>query len=142
VFDYSYSDIYNLPDRDCLSTATGIYNKLIELTAELAAYDVTAADLTALQTALEDFRNSLAIKGSAGTQKVAANQTIALLFEDNDLLIYKQLDKLLQRYERTHIDFYNAYTNARKIKATGVRHKKEAEGGIGTTTGTNETKTN
>ncbi len=117
--NFTRSYLLSLPQNVLPATLQQMADALTAVRAQLTRdYGVTAADLTAMQTrindvtaAIPDTRNQISTRGAAGNAiKVQ---------EDEAKNALEQIDRLIRRFLATLPDWVQAYTNSRKIVDAG-----------------------
>lgn len=117
--NFSRSYLLRLPQNLLPAALQQMADAITAVRAALTRdYGVTAADLTAMQTrindataAIPDTRNQISTRGAAGNAiKVQ---------EDEAKNALEQIDRLIRRFGATLPDWVQAYTNSRKIVDAG-----------------------
>jgi hypothetical protein len=119
VFNYSFTDLTGGADNTVVDRCQAIHNQLVKLVPVMGDYQLTEAELDELLTAIKEFKDTIGEKGSSKGTKVANTQQLKQLFREADDLLRNQLDKLMLRFKKKSPEFYNAYTNARKVVDLG-----------------------
>jgi hypothetical protein len=83
--------------------------------AELADYNVTAADVTALDNLRTDFSEVKSAVPTAKAKRIGETKTLPQAIKDNQTLLRKQLDKQMTKFKKTQPEFYAGYHAARAI---------------------------
>ncbi len=112
---YTYSDIRYAKDAEALQMARAIEAELQDIKEEVAEYMVSDENLVDLHTLIDNFENSMEIKGGVKATSVADTKRLAILFRVADDLLYKRLDRFIVRLKSNHPTFYDAYRTARQI---------------------------
>lgn len=81
----------------------------------LADYNVTAADVKALDDLRTDFSNVKTAVPVAKSNRAAQTKTLPQAIKDNQTLLRKQLDKQMTKFKTTNPEFYAGYQAARTI---------------------------
>ena len=115
ALEYSYSDLRYAKDAETLEIALAIESELLDHKEELASYMVSEEDLGNLRKIIEEFLDSLAIRGGEKSRNVAETKRLALLFRIADDLLKKRLDRFILRLKIDNPTFFDTYTNARII---------------------------
>ena len=113
--EYTYSDLRYARDSEALQISMAIELELLDHQAELNDYMVTDEDLTNLHQLIDDFENSMEVRGGAKSGSVAETRRLAILFRVADDLLTKKLDRFVVRLKPDYPTFYDAYRNARMI---------------------------
>lgn len=90
----------------------------------LADYDIKSAQLTALQTAIDNYSAETMKPRHAVSTRKTATANLAALFKENDDILKNQLDKLIELYRADHPDFVQTYESARIIVDPPTRARK------------------
>jgi len=112
---YSYSDIKYGLDNEAMHTARAIEEILLDRRTELIPYLVSDQDLDDLHQKIQEYDNALKARGGAKSGSVAENKRLAILFRSTDDLLERKLDRFVFRLKARHLQFYDAYSNARLI---------------------------
>ena len=102
--------------------------------------DLATANLAALgpfgvtQTVLDDLKARIAAYDAATKQvssgmaeRAGARTAVSDLFNQADLILKDELDRMMHFFRVSAPEFYNDYRNARVIKDMGVRHGKPGQ---------------
>ena len=81
----------------------------------LADYGLTAADTTALLTAIVDYETLLSLPRMMVTIRKSATSEIGFLIRDTMRLLTRRMDRLMRLFELSDPTFHRTYTNARII---------------------------
>lgn len=130
VFNYSFSDLTGGADNTVLDRCQAIHNQLVKLLPVMADYQLTQTDLDEFLDAIREFKDAIGEKGSSKGTKVANTRQLKQLFREADDLLKNQLDKLVLRFKKTNPEFYNSYTNARKVVDLGGGKVKKVTANI------------
>lgn len=120
-------DFLKLRDTELTDTVTNIKNLADGYAAQLAAYGITPAALSDLDTKLSVYSASIGSKESSFSTKVAAGKVLSDLFDDADAILKDQLDRMMEMFSPTDQQFYQEYKSAREIKDLGHRLETPAE---------------
>lgn len=131
--DPALAEIVNVTDtglrhsreNDLVVTAKSIYAAAMKLTPEeMAAYEITAAELSALAAKIDAYGKSIGGRESSVEVRKGTRHSIIGMYKkvESDL---EDIDNSMERLKDKYPEFYNEYTSARIIKATGGGgHKK------------------
>lgn len=97
-----------------------VHTEATAVLASLADYGVTAATLTALQTAIDAYVAAVSAPRHAILSRKGATAELKLLLKDTNKLLGKRLDGLMEQYRAANADFYRDYQNARVIVDLGT----------------------
>jgi hypothetical protein len=114
--DITYSDLLRLKDGILAERCTTIHDTANDNLAELANYNITAAKLTALAATIDAFKNANTAPRSAEIEISAATMAVAQTDKDTKALLDKRMDKLMEDFRESNVDFYNQYKTARVIQ--------------------------
>jgi hypothetical protein len=114
--DITYSDLLRLKDGILAERCTTIHDTANDHLAALANFNVTAAKLTALTTTIDSFKNANPAPRTAEIEISAATKAVRLADSDTKKLLEKMIDKLMEDFRDTNVDFYNQYKAARVIQ--------------------------
>lgn len=97
--------------------------------AALADYGITAASVTALQSAMDAYNAAVPANTNATSIRKSYGEGLKQLIKDTDVILKERMDKLVSNFADTDPGFVAAYKNARSIIEPGYRKniKKEAE---------------
>ena len=129
--DPALADIVNVSDtslrhsreNELVVTAKSIYAEAIKLAPEeMAAYGITAAELTALAAKIDAYDKSIGGRESSVEVRKGTRHSIIGKYNqvESDL---EDIDNSMERLKEKYPEFYNEYVSARIIKATGGGHK-------------------
>jgi hypothetical protein len=90
--------------------------------AALADYNVTAADVQALDTSRAAFSQLKTALPTAKAQRAGQTNTLPQAIRDNQSLLRKQLDKQMTKFKKTNPEFYAGYQAARVIVQRRSHH--------------------
>ena len=93
----------------------GIKDVAAGIIASLPDYGVTEAELTALQTAIDEYKAMESSPRLGIIDRKAATGQIGMLISENSRILKNQLDKLIGQLEEENPEFYRDYFNAREI---------------------------
>jgi hypothetical protein len=109
------SSLDQMPDSDLEDTAERVGAAATANMADLAAYGVTAADVTALDTARTTFAGMKTSPRQAAVVRKAQTESIPQLIRNVRSIFRNEIDKIVTRFKKTNTDFYNGYFAARVI---------------------------
>lgn len=123
--DLKKGDFLKLRDTELTDVVINIKNLADSYTAQLAAYGVTPAAITALDTQLSSYSASIGGRESSFSTKVAAGKVLSTLFDDADTILKDQLDRMMEMFAPSDQQFYQEYKSAREVKDLGHRFKPD-----------------
>jgi hypothetical protein len=109
------SSLDQMPDSDLEDTAERVGAAASANMADLAAYGVTAAEVTALDTARTTFAGMKTSPRQAAVVRKAQTESIPQLIRNVRSIFRNEIDKMMTPYKKTNTDFYNGYFAARVI---------------------------
>ncbi len=120
------SYLRGMSETKLITTTKGILEAAQNNATALAGkYQISAADITLLDTLIKAFEKAIGAKGSGmGTQKSSNKSAKQVLREiTGDLDQIDTAMELLPKNDKDAMDFYLKYFSVRGIKDTGIRHK-------------------
>jgi hypothetical protein len=115
LVDLTPSGLDRLGDEELSNRATTILARANAMKTELAALQVTDANLEEFAQALQAFQARKEKPRTAVTERVAQTQSLPNLFREANSILRNQLDPLVNLFKRSHLDFVTAYRSARVI---------------------------
>ena len=119
-FSFSYSDIKRLSDEMLAPTCANIRDALNANITALAAYGVTAANVTDLQTAITNYKVKIVSPRNALNQRSAYSIALNNFFVQANEILKDQLDKMALQFKTSAVGFYVAYRNNRALVGPGT----------------------
>lgn len=116
---FSETALSNTTDLKLESRALIIFEKANDNIANLAEYDVVAADLTALKVAIDLFHIAIPTPRTGTTDKKRITDLIVQLFKEANAILEK-MDLLVEIIRLKQPVFYSGYKDNRKIIARGI----------------------
>jgi hypothetical protein len=83
--------------------------------AALADYNITQAEVKALDDLRTNFSSVKAAVPTAAARRAGETKTLPQAIKDNQTLLRKQLDKQMTKFKKTQPEFYAGYQTARAI---------------------------
>ena len=117
--NYSRSDMTGGRDTAAADIARNIRTNANANVANLAAYGVTAAKLTALQQKIDAYDASLAKPRDARAAGKTATDQMDAEFSAADAVLKDEMDNLAPQFKTANATFVKDYTNARIIVDSG-----------------------
>lgn len=77
-----------------------------------------------LKFRMDAFDKAVADQGSSTSQQSTATQSISELFREADVIIYDEMDDLMEHVEEAYPDLYTEFHEAKHINDRGTRHKR------------------
>lgn len=115
IADLNKRKIANNRDTALVQIAGTIKSTADSISTELTAYGITASHLTELQSFKEQYDKSIGSTIDSRATKTTARKMLPTLFNQADLLLKEQLDKMMEKFSSSDKQFYYGYKNARKI---------------------------
>ena len=120
--DFNQSDLTGARDTDAVEDCQNIHDAATTNLAALAAYGVTAAKLTALQTAITAFSGLMGKPRQTIASSKTVTQQLSDAFDATDLVLKEELDNLIGQFADTNAGFVSDYQNARTIVDQSASH--------------------
>lgn len=111
----SVSKLLRTRDSELAPRCQNIHDKVTANLAALTDYGITAALLTNLQTAINNYSAETPKPRTALSGRKTANANLAALFKENDTILKDQLDKLAELFKTDNPDFVKTYESNRII---------------------------
>lgn len=124
-FDLSHSDLRQVSSNTSVAQAQDIADTAKELGSVLQEYGVGNQEIASLQTAIDAFREYITAPRAAIVERSVIGSRIADHFRSIDGLLEDVMDKLIEQFHTSHLDFYKLYKSSRMILDTGVRRKED-----------------
>ena len=118
------SKLIRMRDANLAPFCQNIHDKAQANLTALADYNLNAAKLAELQTAIDDFTQAAPQPRHAVTNRSTTNANLTTLFRDTDDLLENQFDKQIESLRTAHPDFVNTYFETRIIVDPPTRAKK------------------
>ena len=115
---YTSNGLKKTRDAVLINTLTLIRDTIQPLLPQLADYEITTAQVSALTTAIAAYQPLLAAPRAAISVKAAATNALVTEFETLDKVLTR-FDGLVEAKKATHPEFYSAYYTARVIVDAG-----------------------
>ncbi len=125
--DYSRSDLLRGRDTVIGQRCQGVHTEANAVAAALVPYGVTAATLTALQTAIDDYVALVSAPRTAVTIRKGATEAIAQYVGECLDILHDRMDKLMILFKTTAPGFHQEYMDARIIVDLGGTGDNEEE---------------
>lgn len=123
--DVQPSKLERIRDDELIPQAQLIHDRAEAHIADLADYNLTAANLTALQTAIDDYAAGTQTQRTALSGRTTATANLNDLFDETDNLLETQFDKQIESLRAEHPNFVNTYFATRKIIDVAEKEKEE-----------------
>lgn len=126
--DYSRSDLARGREADMVNRCRTLLSLgQANATALAGKYNIAAADLDALETAITGFTTVQPRPRQGKAASASATRELATLFARLDEVLYNQIDPLMEKFLQTDAAFYNEYQTARSIVDVTASRERKAE---------------
>ncbi len=119
--DVSYSDLIAPRDAVVAQKCQGIHDEANAVLAALMPYGIVAADLTALQTAIDKYEAVISAPRTAVTVRKGATEQIEVLVKEGTTILTNRMDKLMSEFKLSDPGWYQEYFDARIVVNTGAK---------------------
>jgi hypothetical protein len=116
------SSLDKMIESDLEQTAERVANLANDNIAALAAFDVTAADVTALTTARTTFVGIKTSPRQAAVDRKTQTLSLPQLIAKVRSIFRNEIDKMVTKKKKTHPDFFSGYFTARIIVNRAATH--------------------
>ena len=120
--DFNQSNLTGARDADAVENCQNIHDAANTNLAALAAYGVTAAKLTALQTAITAFSGLMGKPRQTIATGKTVTQQLSDAFNAADEALNEELDNLIGQFAGSNAKFVSDYQNARIIVDISASH--------------------
>lgn len=117
--DFPTSKWYSCSEEELVTQATILKNLATPLSATLAPFGATAADVTGLGTALTAFTDAISDPTLAIDQRKEDNEKVVEFIDQIRTLLTDKLDVLMRSFEVNNPSLFALYRSARAIDANG-----------------------
>ena len=121
--NYSRSELKRVRDSISGQRCQVIADEANTVIGVLATYGIVPADITLLRAKIIDFTNALSAPRTAIAERKGATDELTKQVRKTDVLLKEKLDKLIEKFKVSSVDFYKLYFDARRIVDIGVRHE-------------------
>src|SRR6185436_2222258 len=109
----SLSRLLNSNSKAALTYAKTIYDAAVAMpAADKTEYEITDADLTALNSAMQLYEAAISAPRDQVVIRKAATDSLPCLFDEAETIVNDRLSNLMANYQFSHPDFYEQYQNA------------------------------
>jgi hypothetical protein len=115
------SELSQYRDAVVAERCQGVHDLALANLASLADYGLTAADTTALQSAITKYTDQLSVPRMLVSIRKSTTSEIGLLVRDTMRLLTRRMDRLMRGFEQSDATFHKTYTNARIIIDLGAQ---------------------
>lgn len=127
---FTRSQLLTCRDNILADRVNLIYNKALPLTTDLALWNVTPADISALSGLNAQYLSAIPAKRTAIAGVKNATLNIRTTFREIDTLLKQKFDNYLLIFQTMNPDFYITYKASRMIIDLGIRHEGGKTGKI------------
>lgn len=120
--EMSKSSLDKMDDSTLEQTAERVVGLANDNIAALADFDITAADVTALEAARAAFANAKTSPRVATGDRKAQTESLPVLIGNVRSILRNEIDKMVTK-KKSNTDFYNGYFAARVIVNRAATHK-------------------
>lgn len=121
--DFSRTDLTHGREADVLNRCQAILDLGTANAKVLAAkYNVSASDLTAFKTAIQEFTSVQPKPRQGLAASASATAELVELFAAVDKVLQEQIDPLVEKFKQSNPAFYNEYQKARVIVDNAATH--------------------
>ena len=113
--NFNLSKLLQTRDDQLTPRCQNIHARGIENKDALIDYGITAAKLTALQTAINNYAAETPKPRTALSQRKTLTSNLRQLFKDADAILTEQMDKLVSNFKAANPDFVATYETVRII---------------------------
>ena len=113
--NYSISELRKIKDESIIPFTDNIVLLVTPVLVPLVPFGITAAVMTALQTAKTNYQNFLSLPRMAVTAKAAQTEALPPLFTQGTHICRKILDPIAVTLKPANPDWFNQYQNVRKV---------------------------
>lgn len=143
IVDFTLSEVTALRDSELYTTLWNVYDtNLVPVAASLTGYNVTALQMTQLDTLLDEWRTLIKAPSLKIDQKVVAGHNVEELQAAITTLLDTRLDVVMDTFKMGNPDLVEGYYLARAIDDTGGSsawiHSGTVDAGAGVATPTFE----
>ena len=104
-----------IADSNVYDIGSLLYNLAVPVKAELEKYFVDDAKFKEMESLLVGFKSAIPKGRVAKSVSKTSTGNIGQIFKMLDRLLKEKIDSLMNPFQFTKPDFYNAYKNARKV---------------------------
>ncbi|MBK8982397.1 MAG: hypothetical protein IPM38_08795 [Ignavibacteria bacterium] len=125
--DFNRSGLNKQRDRELLGTLEVIKENAEANIEALSVYDITPEKLQSFATMISIYRSRIESKQTSEALKSSARKTLSVLFKEANLIL-KSLDKMMEEFHDSEVQFYVGYKTAQNIKDLGIRYRPDTQG--------------
>ena len=122
LVDLTPSGLDKLGEEELANRATTILARANAMKSELAALQVTQANLIELEGALHNFQATKAKPRAATAERAAQTESLPSLVRDGSNILRNQIDRLVNLFRRSNSNFVAGYRSARVIVDRAASH--------------------
>lgn len=121
--NFTRSALRNSRDNELPGMSEQVHQEAVANAAALLPFGLTAPMTTALETAISDFVAYISKPRAAKSETSAATEQLPTVFEATTTLLEEQLDRGMELFKTSHVDFYQQYFNARIVVNSPTRKR-------------------
>ena len=118
---YTFTGLEKMADNVIAATATLIHDTALEISTELAPYNIVNDNLVDLKSVIDDFYSYLPKPRTGIVEKKEATSELRKLFSETDNLLNNKIDILVGIVKSDEPHFFNNYNNSRILIDPGFR---------------------
>lgn len=107
--NFTYTQLFKSKDDQLAPRCQNILNAAQNNLAALAAYGITAATVTTLQTTINNYQNKVPDPRNAAAQKATIRLNLKNLIKEADKVLKLQMDKTVVAFKTANPDFVSTY---------------------------------
>lgn len=111
----TFSKLIQTRDDQLAPRCQNIHDKGIENLAQLGEYGIKDGNLSALQTAIDEYQAATPKPRTAVSQRKTHNANLRRLFKETDAILKDQMDRLVVNFRTSNPDFVAQYFSNRQI---------------------------
>jgi len=112
---YVPSELDVIADSNVYDIGSLLYNLAVPVKAELEKYFVDDAKFKEMESLLVGFKSAIPKGRVAKSVSKTSTGNISQIFKMMDKLLKEKIDSLMNPFQFSHSDFYNAYKSARMV---------------------------
>ena len=124
--DFARSDLSRIRDSELINLLHNVSENTEIYLESLSSYGITREKADEFISKMNAYRNSLENQLASKAIRISAKKSLVVLFNEADMIL-TSLDKMVEEFHRTDVQFYNGYKSARSIKNLGIRHRQPEE---------------
>lgn len=126
----SESGLKKMRDADFLKRAEAVHEAAVNNLADLDIYKITAPVLAELKEKIDGLSLAIGGQDTGYADRSALRKQLSSKFDELDLLLYEELDNLIELLRKSNKLFYDKYFSARGIRDLGGGRKTIEGNGV------------